>query len=191
VEERAWHRVRQLTGEVKGMKESYSEEPATHAGPESCVSAREGRGEALTGVRIGRVSSLEIGATGRPTSYGVRKATWMRAYVALNRPAWRIHSPGVLDPVHVRNHLARELGDLMVDCTGPAGRCGPRRESRRSTASMHDHEKSDECVVPKKRPNNERATARSAEDVEGRRSTEGNSTEVTKVRPQRRVCLAT
>ena len=69
------------------MRESYSEEPATHAGPESCVSAREGRGEALTGVRIGRVSSLEIGAPGRPTSYGVRKATWMRAKRAFTRQA--------------------------------------------------------------------------------------------------------
>jgi hypothetical protein len=30
----------------------------------------------------------------------------------------RIHSLGVLDPVHVRNHFTRELGGLMVDCTG-------------------------------------------------------------------------
>ena len=118
MEERAWHRVRQLTGEMKGMQESYSEELATHDGPESCASAREGRGEALTGVRIGRVSSLEIGEQGGPTSYGVRKATWMRANEALNRPAWRSHSPGVLDPLHVRNHLVRELGSLMVDCDG-------------------------------------------------------------------------
>ncbi len=65
---------RALTGEVKGMKESYSEEPATHAGPESCVATREGRkgglrpgDEALTGVRIGRVLSLEIAQ--RPTFY--------------------------------------------------------------------------------------------------------------------------
>lgn len=114
------------------MKESYSEELATHAGPESCVSAREGRGEALTGVRIGRVSSLEIGAKGRPTSYGVRKATWMRAYVALNRPAWRIHSLGVLDPVHVRNHLVRELGDLTFDRTG-------RRPARSATKIQKEY----------------------------------------------------
>jgi len=54
---------------------------------------------------------------------------------------------------------------------------------------MHDREKSDERVVPKKRPNNERATARSAEDVEGRRSTKGNSTEETKDRTQSRTAL--
>lgn len=28
----------------------------------------------------------------------------------------RARSSAVLDPEHVRNHLARELGGLMVDC---------------------------------------------------------------------------
>lgn len=56
---------------------------------------------------------------------------------------------------------------------------------------MHDHEKSDECVVPEKQPNNGRAMARSAEVVEGRRSTEGTSTAVPKARPLCRTCLAT
>ena len=41
------------------MKESYVEGLATHDGPESCVVAREGAGEALTGVRAGRVLSRE------------------------------------------------------------------------------------------------------------------------------------
>jgi hypothetical protein len=41
------------------MKESYVEGLATHDGPESCVVAREGAGEALTGVRVGRVLSRE------------------------------------------------------------------------------------------------------------------------------------
>jgi hypothetical protein len=41
------------------MKESYVEGLAAHGGPESCVVAREGRGEALTGVRAGRVLSRE------------------------------------------------------------------------------------------------------------------------------------
>ena len=35
------------------MKESYGEGLASHTGPESCVDAREGMGEALTGVRSG------------------------------------------------------------------------------------------------------------------------------------------
>ena len=41
------------------MKESYVEGLAAHSGPESCVAARKGRGEALTGVRAGRVLSRE------------------------------------------------------------------------------------------------------------------------------------
>jgi hypothetical protein len=35
------------------MRELYGEGLAIHAGPESCVRAREGAGEALTGVRAG------------------------------------------------------------------------------------------------------------------------------------------
>ena len=41
------------------MKVSHGEGPAIHIGPESCVNAREGRGEALTGERIGQPSSRE------------------------------------------------------------------------------------------------------------------------------------
>jgi len=41
------------------MKESYECVLATHIGPESCGAAREGRAEALTGERAGRVSSRE------------------------------------------------------------------------------------------------------------------------------------
>ena len=42
------------------MKEPYGEGLASHIGPESCVSGREARDEALTGVRAGRVLSREI-----------------------------------------------------------------------------------------------------------------------------------
>jgi hypothetical protein len=35
------------------MRELYIEGVAIHGGPESCVGAREGDGEALTGVRVG------------------------------------------------------------------------------------------------------------------------------------------
>ena len=42
------------------MQEPYGEGAATHSGPESCVAAREGGGEALTGVRVGWVLSRDI-----------------------------------------------------------------------------------------------------------------------------------
>jgi hypothetical protein len=47
------------------MKESYVEGLASHGGPESCVCARKGTGEALTGVRAGRVLSCEMHAPWR------------------------------------------------------------------------------------------------------------------------------
>ena len=54
------------------MQESYGEGVATHTGPESCVAAREGGCEALTGVRAGRVLSRERRLSGVPTPW--RKA---------------------------------------------------------------------------------------------------------------------
>ena len=47
------------------MKESYVEGLASYGGPESCVHIREGVGEALTGVRAGRVLSCVIHAPSR------------------------------------------------------------------------------------------------------------------------------
>jgi hypothetical protein len=47
------------------MRVSDGEGIAIHTGPESCVSAREGGGEALTGVRAGRVLSCEKERTHR------------------------------------------------------------------------------------------------------------------------------
>jgi hypothetical protein len=42
------------------MKESYGEGVANHTGPASCVGYPRGSGEALAGVRAGRVLSREI-----------------------------------------------------------------------------------------------------------------------------------
>jgi hypothetical protein len=42
------------------MKESYGEGIANHTGPASCVGYPQGGGEALAGVRAGRVLSREI-----------------------------------------------------------------------------------------------------------------------------------
>jgi RNA-directed DNA polymerase len=50
------------------MQESYGEGLASHTGPELCADACEGMGEALAGVRAGRVLSREsMGQIGVPT----------------------------------------------------------------------------------------------------------------------------
>lgn len=110
------------------MKESYVEGLAAHDGPESCVVARKGRGEALTGARTGRVFSRVTNVPpGCRRRKERRKAT---RDASLTRDA--SGSRAVVDPVHVRKHLAREPGDPMF--TGPddrAGRVGKSKDSRR------------------------------------------------------------
>ena len=56
------------TGMEKGMKEPYIEGVAIRGGPESCVGVREGAGEALTGVRVGRDIEPRNQGFGVPTS---------------------------------------------------------------------------------------------------------------------------
>jgi hypothetical protein len=48
------------------MEELYVEGLATRGGPESCVASREGRGEALTGVRAGRAIEPRNPTSGCP-----------------------------------------------------------------------------------------------------------------------------
>ena len=80
------------------MKESYVEELATHDGPESCVGDPRGRSEALTGVRAGRLWSLEMIKPGRRRGRKRRKAT---PVAALSRAV--IGPRGVGEPVHARD----------------------------------------------------------------------------------------
>jgi hypothetical protein len=86
----------------------YGEGLAIHTDPESCAGIREDAGEALTGVRIGGVSS--------GVSYVVRGADAVvvgRRQQAKVRHRKDLHHPASsLDPQHVRTPLAREPGDL-------------------------------------------------------------------------------
>ena len=77
---------------------------------------------------------------------------------------------------HVVKFFVRNLGGLTRarTCAGPA------REGRSRTPSMYADEKSDEAVVPRKRPNKGRQLP--AEVVEGRASPEGNSRQAAVVR---------
>jgi hypothetical protein len=83
--------------------------------------------------------------------------------------AWMGEPRAVGDLAHVAKFFARNLGDL----TRARTRAGPAREGRSRTPSMYVGEKSDEVVVPRKRPNKGRQLP--AEVVEGRASPEGNS----------------
>ena len=66
------------------MEELYVEGLATRGGPESCVASREGRGEALTGVRAGRAIEPRNVSFGVPTLFAKRKAT-SRAALSASR----------------------------------------------------------------------------------------------------------
>jgi len=110
------------------MKESYGEGLASHTGPESCAGARKGSGEALTGVRAGRVLSREIPQTRVPTLSNGRKAT---PEASLSRDA---SGPcAVRDLGHVRKHLAREPGDpaIALGQEGQQGRVGKSKDTSR------------------------------------------------------------
>src|ERR1700674_5896174 len=89
--------------------------------------------------------------------------------------AWQ-EPRAVGDLVHVGKFFARNLGGLIRarTCAGPA------REGKSRTPSMYADEKSDEVVVPRKRPNKGRQLP--AEVVEGRASPKGNSRQAAVVR---------
>ena len=91
------------------------------------------------------------------------------------RLAWE-EPRAVVDLVHVEKFFARNLGGLIRarTCAGPA------REGNSRTPSMYADEKSDEAVVPRKRPNKGRQLP--AEVEEGRASPEGNSRQAAVVR---------
>jgi len=110
------------------MKESYVEGLAAHSGPESCVVAREGRGEALTGVRAGRVLSRErtllrgadaVGEGGRPHS--------AHRYREMRRAPARSETPSMY------GNTSRENREIPCPpaADGVAGRVGKSKDTRR------------------------------------------------------------
>ncbi len=110
------------------MKESYVEGLAAHSGPESCVVAREGRGEALTGVRAGRVLSRErkslrdadaVEEGGRPHS--------AHRYRGMRRDPARSETPCMY------GNTSRENREIPCSpaADGAAGRVGKSKDTRR------------------------------------------------------------
>ena len=88
------------------MREPHGEGIAIRSDPESCVIARKGEGEALTGARAGRAIEPRNQRSGVPTLSRLRKATPL---AALSRA---VSGPrAVKEPGHVRNLHAREPGE--------------------------------------------------------------------------------
>ena len=110
------------------MKESYVEGLAAHSGPESCVVAREGRGEALIGVRAGWVLSRErnslrgadaVGEGGGPHS--------AHRYREMRRGPARSETPCMYGNTSREN---REIPCPPAE-DGAAGRVGKSKDTRR------------------------------------------------------------
>jgi hypothetical protein len=127
------------------VRVSHSEGATNHTDPAPWRVGREPCGQALAGARAGWVLSRE-----RSTS-GCRRFSFARKATPVTPLARGATGPReVEDPMHARTLLARNLGDPEA---GLATRRGPRGESERSTAAMYGIGKSDEPIVPAKRPN--------------------------------------
>ena len=129
------------------MKESYKEGLATHLGPESCAGAREGTGEALARVRIGRLLSSEITVLGCRPRWLDGKAT---RCVALRRELrmgpTESKTPRMCgNSMHENREIPREPA-----VEGWAGRLV---KDRTRTTGMQARGKSDKSIVPMKPPN--------------------------------------
>ncbi len=150
------------------MKVSYSEDVASHTGPEPCVHLRKEVREALAGERAGQVLSRERGyASGCRRRQRVRKATHS---ISITREMlW----PRVVeDPVHAQKLFAREPGGPVAGLGG--WRQGPRCEFRGNTTAMNGNGESDRPIYTEEAIEQRRVRIPLAENVEGRDLTEGN-----------------
>ena len=92
------------------MQVPDNKDVANHVVPESCVSGREARREALTGVRIGQPLSRDRNEIpGADAVHTAEGNTSVRAIAS----AWMTRRG--LRPWHVRTLLVREPGDLGSD----------------------------------------------------------------------------
>jgi len=92
------------------VKVPCSEGLANHTGPESCVSHREARLEALTGERTGQPLNRE-----RLTIQGADAVVAAEGHTTRRATASDWPTRRGLRPWHVRTLFAREPGDLLLD----------------------------------------------------------------------------
>jgi RNA-directed DNA polymerase len=162
------------------MKESYRKGPASHPDPESCGGSRKASAEALTGAHAGQPSSCEIRQSGVPTP--LSEAEGHTGTGVTGEP---VTDPAQSQTLRMRensSHGNREIPSLPA-ADGATGR--PEKATSR-TSGMHGEGKSDGCIVPTKPPNKD-GPPTSAEGVEGRRPTEGNTLPLAPCRTQSRV----
>ena len=162
------------------MKESHRKDLASHPGPESCVGGREAAGEALTGVHADQPLSREITWSGVPTP--LAEAEGNITYGAIGNPLANPARSKTLSMHGNSLHWNREIPQVPV-ANRVAGR--PEKVSDR-TSGMYACGKSDGCIVPKKPPNKD-GLSPSAEAVEGRRPTKGNTLSSAAPRTQCRI----
>ena len=110
------------------MKESYGEGIASHTGPESCVTSREDSGEALTGVRAGRVLRSEISLVrGADAVEAGGRPHWVRRYRETHRGPAESQTPCMYVNISCES---REIPCLPA-ADGAAGRFGKPQGIRR------------------------------------------------------------
>lgn len=107
------------------MQVHNSEGLATRTGPESCVYAREGISEALTGVRIGQPLS------GENSIWGADALEKAEGNMGRRVSASACSTLRRLRPWHVRTPPAREPGDLRYCPPSWVGRIGKAEGRRR------------------------------------------------------------
>ena len=154
------------------MEELYIEGLATHGGPESCVCVREGVGEALTGVRVGRAieprnqddrgADIVSCVEGNTDGSGIRELP--------EGPA-RSENHGMHGiSMHENREVPRTPAGLMAG--------GTPRERRGGNPGTHERGKSDIPVVPVIQPN--KAARAAAEVGEERGMAKGNTASETR-----------
>ena len=110
------------------MKESYVERLAADSGPESCVAVRKDRGEALTGVRAGRVLSRERNSLrGADAVEEGGRPHLARRYRKMRRDPARSETPSMYGNTSREN---REVPCPPAE-DGAAGRVGKSKDTRR------------------------------------------------------------
>ena len=126
------------------MKEPYSEDRASHTGPESCGCGRKGVLEALTGESAGRVLSLEntlFGSADAVDAVGRQHRDARYGKCIMGSPWSKTSS--------MRRHSLR--GNREAPCL--PGWARSRWELQGGNPAMNEHGESDRVVVPGKSPN--------------------------------------